>query len=384
MKKVCFCTTVSLTMKAFVVPTAKYLHDKCGWDVTLICSEDKKFAEQLPEYIHYIPVKMARGIDLSAPKTVRLLKKIFKREKFDMVQYSTPNMSLCASIAAKSAKVPVRLYCQWGLRYVGFSGILRFVFKCIEKYVCRLSTVIRAQSFKNMQFGIDEKLYKKDKVGLVGIGGTIGVDTDDYDIEKKSEYGREIKEKLSIKEKDFVFGFSGRLSKDKGTYELLTAYKNIAEKYDDIKLLIVGPSDTERKETKDLLSWAKASDKVIFTGLVETVDMKKYYSAMDILVHPTYREGFGMVIQEAGALAVPVITTRIPGAGEVMEEKISCLLAEPKDAESLEEKMVYILENKDFCKTLGQNAYERTKKYFDRPIMLENQLKDYKELLKVE
>ncbi|MBR3145567.1 MAG: glycosyltransferase family 4 protein [Clostridia bacterium] len=380
MKKVCFCTTVSLTMKAFVVPTAKYLHEKCGWDVTLICSEDKKFAKTLPSYIHYIPVKMARGIDYSAPKTIKKLKKIFKEEKFDMVQYSTPNMSLCASIAAKRAKIPVRLYCQWGLRYVGFSGFTRIVFKCIEKFVCKLSTDIRATSFKNMQFGIDEKLYKKEKVGLVGIGGTIGVDTSEYDIEKKKEFSEEIKNKLSIDKNDFVFGFSGRLSKDKGTFELLFAYKNIAEKYDGIKLLIVGPGDTERKETKELLRWAKASDKVIFTGLVETTDMKKYYSAMDILVHPTYREGFGMVIQEAGALAVPVITTRIPGASEVMEENISCLLAEPKDCKSLEEKMVYILKNREKCKTLGQNAYIRTKKYFDRPIMLCNQLEDYKKL----
>ncbi len=45
MKKICICTTISLTMKAFVVETAIYLHDKCGYDVTLICNEDADFEE---------------------------------------------------------------------------------------------------------------------------------------------------------------------------------------------------------------------------------------------------------------------------------------------------------------------------------------------------
>ena len=65
MKKICFITTISLTLKSFVVETAKYLHNECGYDVTLICDNDEEFAKSLPEYIHYIPVHMSRGIDFS-------------------------------------------------------------------------------------------------------------------------------------------------------------------------------------------------------------------------------------------------------------------------------------------------------------------------------
>ena len=63
MKKVCMITTVSLTLKVFVVETAKYLYKQCGYDVTLICDNDEEFKNSLPDYIHYIPVHMARGID---------------------------------------------------------------------------------------------------------------------------------------------------------------------------------------------------------------------------------------------------------------------------------------------------------------------------------
>ena len=112
------------------------------------------------------------------------------------------------------------------------------------------------------------------------------------------------------------------------------------------------------------------------------MDMKKYYSAMDILVHPTYREGFGMVIQEAGALAVPVITTKIPGASEVMVDGISCALVEPKNVNALQCKMEELLNAKDEVIKLGNEAYGKTKILYDRPIMLENQRVEYVKLLK--
>ena len=135
MKKICICTTVSITMKSFVVETAKYLYNNCGYDVTLICNDDEEFKKSLPSYLHYIPVRMSRGIDFSAIASIMEFIRIFKKHKFDMVQYSTPNASCYASIAARIVKVPVRLYCQWGIRYVGLSGISRWIFKKIEKLV---------------------------------------------------------------------------------------------------------------------------------------------------------------------------------------------------------------------------------------------------------
>ena len=79
MKKICFVTTVSLTMKAFVLESAKYLHNEGGYDVTLICNNDDEFAASLPEYIKFIPVSMARGVDLSVFSSILAFIKIFKK-----------------------------------------------------------------------------------------------------------------------------------------------------------------------------------------------------------------------------------------------------------------------------------------------------------------
>ena len=382
MKKICICTTVSITMKTFVVETAKYLYEKCGYDVTLICNEDKEFEESLPGYIHFIPVHMARGIDVSGFKSVLDFIKIFKREKFDMVQYSTPNAACYASIAAKICKVPIRLYCQWGIRYVGLSGVSRAIFKAIEKLVCRLSTDIRAVSPMNKELAVSENLYKSEKALVVGNGGTIGVDTRKYDIQKKNDWKSEIRSQYGITDEDFVFGFSGRLSSDKGCGELLSAFQKITESAPDAKLLIVGPMEDNCGVPTEILEWARKSKQVVMTGMVDGSKMNEYYSAMDVLVHPTYREGFGMVLQEAGALGIAMITTKIPGASEVMEDGVSCLLVEPKNVLELESAMKKLITDREYAQKIGQAAYKRTKQYYDRPIMLENQRADYENLLK--
>lgn len=384
MKKICIVTTVSITMKSFVLETAKHLHNECGYDVTLICNNDDEFAKALPEYIHYIPVKMVRGVSLSGFGSVRELTKIFKREKFDLVQYSTPNASMYASLASKKAKVPVRLYCQWGIRYVGLGGISRKIFKFLEKQVCKNSTHIRAVSPMNMSFAISEGLYSQEKARVVGNGGTIGVDTSVYDINSKPVWRDQIRLQYGIDKEDFVFGFAGRISADKGCGELLSSFKSICQANSRAKLFVVGPCEEKCGILPELLDWAKKSPSVIFTDKVENARMREFYSAMDVLVHPTYREGFGMVIQEAGALGVPTVTTRIPGASEVMQEGISCLLVEPKNDVALESAMLELLNDKQITATLSNGAYERVCNLYNRPIMLANQQKDYERLLKKE
>lgn len=381
MKKICFITTVSLTMRVFVVETAKYLHEQLGWDVSLICSPDEEFAATLPEYLHYIPVKMNRGMDLTALKSIRDFVRVFRREQFDMVQYSTPNAACYASIAAKIAKVPVRLYAQWGIRYTGLSGISRKVFKTIEKMVCKKSTIVKAQSPMNRQFAIDEGLCEPEKISVVGYGGTIGVDLTDLDVANKQLWRAEIRSRYGIKQDDFVFGFAGRITVDKGCRELLGAFREMVEEGKDGKLMIVGPVDDDCGVDKKLIAWANESDRVILTGSVPGEEMKKHYSAMDVLVHPTYREGFGMVLQEAGALALPIITTKIPGASEVFADGESVRLVEARNKAQLKAAMLELIDNRQWAEQLGQQAYVRTKERYARPIMLENQRQDYLDIL---
>ena len=104
---------------------------------------------------------------------------------------------------------------------------------------------------------------------------------------------------------------------------------------------------------------------------------------MDVYVHPTYREGFGLVLQEAAAMGCPVITTDIPGAGEVLVDGQSCLLCKAKNVDSLYESMEKLLNDKDFCKTLGENARKYVEEKYERNTMVANHVKRYEEILGV-
>lgn len=382
--KIGYITTVPSTLKAFVVPQVEALHEKHPeWEIKFISSYAEDIDDWKPDFVEFISVPMSRGVDFGALKSISALKKLFKKEKFDMIVYATPNAALYSSIAGKKAKIEKRIYCQWGIRYVGFSGIKRKIFKFLEKLSCKNSTHVNAVSIKNRQFGIDEKLYNPEKATVVGNGGTVGVDLTLYDMEKRDAYRKEIREKLGVKD-EFVFGFVGRLGRDKGAFELFSAFRKITENIADAKLVCVGSSELNANDMpEELMNWAKNSENIIFAGRQPKEEVVKFYAAFDVYVHPTYREGFGMVLQEAGAMACPVITTDIPGAGEVLVDGESCLLCKVKDIETLTECMERLASNADVCKTMGDNARKYVEEKYERNSMVENHVKRYEELLGV-
>ncbi len=382
--KIGYLTTIPGTLRAFVVPQVEAFHKKHPEiEIKFISSSADHMKEWLPDFVEFISVPMSRGIDFGAVKSIIALKKLFKKEKFDMIIYATPNAALYSSLAGKMAKVKKRLYCQWGIRYVGFSGIKRKLFKYLEKVACKNSTHINAVSTKNRQFAIDEKLYKSEKATVVGNGGTVGVDLSAYDMSKYNEYREEKRKELGI-EQEFVFGFVGRLSRDKGSLELFRSTKKMSEQNENFKLVCVGRSELSEKDfPADIKEWAECGKNVILTGLKPKEEVVKYYAAFDCYVHPTYREGFGMVLQEAGAMGCPVITTDIPGAGEVLVDGESCLLCKPRDTESLIECMQKLVNDREYAESLGKNARKYVEEKYERNSMVENHIKRYEELLEV-
>ena len=148
MKKICCISTISGTLEDFVIPAMDEFI-ALGYEVTLISSMTDSFLTKYSHKYKCVHWGMSRGVSLYDIIVMPWkFRKIFKEEQFDLVQYCTPNASFYASIGAKLAGVSKRLYCQWGIRYVGANGIMRSLLKTIEKITCRLSTHIRCASKK--------------------------------------------------------------------------------------------------------------------------------------------------------------------------------------------------------------------------------------------
>ena len=86
MKRICFVTTLSGTIKSFLLDLARHLVSEEGYDVTFICSDDESMLQYTGDQIHYIPVKMKRGMSLDGFSAIWKLYRIFRKERFDIVQ----------------------------------------------------------------------------------------------------------------------------------------------------------------------------------------------------------------------------------------------------------------------------------------------------------
>lgn len=380
MYKICFVTTVSLTLKSFVLDLAKTMHNTGDFDIYFVCDYDSDFEKMLPEYIHYKPISMKRGVSFDGLNAIREMIKFFKKEKFDLVQYSTPNASCYASIAAKMAGVPCRLYCQWGIAYVGFNGIKRALFKQIEKMVCRFSTKIEPDSFGNLRFSHTEGLYKADKSCVIWNGSASGVSLSKFDISQKTKWRAEIREKYNIPSDATVYIFIGRITKDKGVNELFRASKVIIEKHSDVYLLLVG--NVEKSESVDnyLYHWTQSEERVIYCGYSNEVE--KYISASDIYLLPSYREGFGSAVVESEAMGVPVIVSDIPGPTDAMVDGKTGLLTPKADSEKLLEKMLFMYENNALREDYGRNGEAFARTSFEQSKLFEKIIADRCEMIK--
>jgi len=379
MKKICFVTTVSLTIRAFVLPVIRYFKEHTDWDITVICHEDPQLQELLPEGVRYIPISMQRGVNIGGIKAMRQMIKVFREEKFDLVQYSTPNASFYASVAAKIARVPVRLYCQWGIAYVGFTGIKRRIFKALEKKICKYSTWIEPDSFGNLKFSHDEGLYPEGKGAVIWSGSASGVNLQKFDISRKETWRKSIREQYGIGENDFVYGFIGRITGDKGINELLAASKKILQEQDNIWLMLVGYLEKTDTVDQELLNWAQNEKRVLFCGYTDVVE--QYLSAMDVYVLPSHREGFGSAVVEAEAMGVPVIVTDIPGPTDAMIRNETGIVVQKENIDSLFDGMRQMQDDGAMRAEFAQKAHNFALERFEQSKLAEYILEDRKRLM---
>lgn len=363
MKKICFVTTVSITIKSFLLQFKDYLISN-GYDVTFVCNTDESMYELCNSQVHYIPVPMKRGVGLDGISVINKLTKIFRENKFDIIQYSTPNAALYASIAAKKAGCANRLYCQWGIRYMGFDGgIKRIIFKGIEKKVCKKSSVIECESHSIYKFSINEKLYPEQKASVIWNGSACGVDLNKYRIDKKAIWREEIRSELKITENTPVFGYVGRITRDKGANELLTAFREVV-KSKDADLLMIGMFDDANTIEADLRKWAEESKNVIFVDWTDKVE--KYYSAMDVFCSLSYREGFGLVVIEAAAMGLPGIVTDVPGQVDTIEPNVDGWSVPAKDVDRVISTIEYCIDNPEEVRKYGRSARRHVEEKYEQ------------------
>jgi len=341
---------------------------KNGADAYAISTPDMDISNEIGK-VTFIPVQFAWGnaSPFKVIKNILELYRIFKKEKIDIIQYATSNAGLYASVAGFLAHVPIRVYCQWGISYGDYSGLKFKFYKFAEWLTCKLSTSVQPDSYANLNYAISEKLYPRQKGEVIYNGSATGVDLNKYNFDKRESWRQEIRSKFNIPENAFVFGFVGRLAIEKGINELLEAFNGLDTKGQDVYLMLVGPEYNSALLNQQHLKQAQNNPKIIFVGSVPSAE--RYFASFDMLVLPSYREGFGMVVIEAAAVGTPTLVSRIKGPTDFVKDGSNGVIFEVKSAASLRQKMTEIISMPTSTfSNLGANAYKDASEKFSMEI----------------
>jgi glycosyltransferase involved in cell wall biosynthesis len=331
--------------------------------------------------VRFVPIDVPRRIaplrDLAALVSMY---RLFRSFRPDIAHSTTPKAGLLCAVAGFLARVPVRLHTFTGQPWLELSGPIRWFSMASDWLIAYLNTHCYADSPSQRDFLIAAGLCRADAISVLESGSLAGVDLARFDPESLAERARRCRETLAIPHAARVVLFIGRVTRDKGLVELAEAFSQVKASDPGAYLVVVGPTEPRRDPLPPALLQALESDERIrMTGY--DPEPEKYLAMADLLCLPSYREGFGNVVIEAGALGVPTVGTRIDGLRDAVVDGVTGLLVPPKNAAALAGALASLLKDDAKRKQMGNAARERARNLFDSRVVNGRVLEEYERLL---
>lgn len=377
MKKIIRITTIPKSLRTLLKGQHKFMSSY--YEVIGVSGEGDALEEvRKNEGIKTYVVEMTRSItpckDLIA--TFKLYK-FFKKEKPFIVHTHTPKAGTLGMIAAKIAGVPHRIHTIAGLPLLEIRGLKRILLDNVEKVTYNCATHILPNSHGLKSIIIKNKYTKSSKLTVIGNGSSNGIDVHHYDAKLISEEElKDHRKKLNIKENDIVFLFIGRMVKDKGLNELISAFNEVSKSNPNCKLILVGPRedhlDPLSTETEIII---RDNKQILSVGSQK--DIRPFVAISHVLTHPSYREGFPNVVLQAGSMNLPCIVTNINGSNEIIEHNLNGLIVPVKDKNYLKNAMMYMIDNPDKRLSMSKNSRSIIKERYQREYIWNELLKLY-------
>lgn len=368
MKKICIVISTPMTVKAFLLKHIDTLSKE--YEITIVSNSNLDLSQEykIKCLSKYIPINRKINF-LEDIKSVILLYKFLKKENFNLVLSVSPKAGLISSISSFLARIENRIHFFTGQVWATKRGIFRFILKSVDKLIATLNTNNLIDSPSQKEFLIREKVIQDEKSTVLLKGSISGVDVNKFSFSE--EIRLELKNKYKIKNSDIVFMFIGRLNTDKGIFDLVLAFDKLLKEYENVKLFLIGP-DEENIENQ-ICEFLKFKN-VIRIDYVS--NPQEILNIADVLVLPSYREGFGTIVIEAASMGIPCIASDIYGLNDAIVNNKTGLLHKVKDIDDIIEKYEYLIENKNKIKEYGVNAKVRVYNNF-KDEQLSNELKKY-------
>ncbi len=346
---------------------------KDGYHVRLVCSNSKKLdpwcSEMKKDGIQIIRLKVSHKHD---PRHYLQLKKILQKETPDLLHLHLWNPGSCryAFWAGMKKNVPIVT-----------TEHDPFLLTGLKKNIKR-----RALSRTSHSITVSEANLKQMLAWYPQLKNKVSVIHNGIDLEafEKELFHFSTQEKQKIRSQlfgagpdDTVLLTIAALHPRKGLKYLLRAMKKIAEQKNNTKLVIVG----EGPEKNDLIKLSeklKIREKVKFLGHQENIP--KLLKSSDLFVLPSVKEAFGLVLLEAMAAQLPVVATKVGGIPEIVDDRKTGFLVQPKDYDALAQTILALLNNRPLMEKLAFLGHHKVKQ-FDIRTMVEKTKKVYHNVL---
>lgn len=299
-----------------------------------------------------------------------------------IVHAHTPKGGILGMVSAWCAHSPIRIYHMRGLPYMTASGWRRLLLQWTEKLACRLAHEVLCVSHSLREVAVADGICPPEKIRVLLGGSGNGVDASGR---FTPDHGREenrlrVRKQLEIPDAALVVGFVGRIVRDKGLVELVAAWRDVRQEFPEAHLLVVGPFEPRDPIPPDTEARLRADARVHLLGAVD--ETPPLYAAMDLVVLPTYREGFPNVPLEAAAMELPVVATRIPGCVDAVQDGVTGTLVPPRDAAALAEAIRSYLADPELRREHGRAGRERVLRDFRQEDIWEAIYQTYVRLLR--
>ncbi len=154
--------------------------------------------------------------------------------------------------------------------------------------------------------------------------------------------------------------FMGRFGRRKGVYDLIRAAAKLREV--PFKLNMYG--DGEIEKVRELVEKENLKEKVSVSGWVSHSKIREIYEKADVMVLPSYAEGLPMSLLEAIGEGLPVVSTRVGGIPEAIEDGRNGFLIEPGDVEALADRLRMLLTSPELVERMGRESLEIAREKF--------------------
>ncbi len=379
--RVAHVTTVDLSLRYLLLNQLRRIQEE-GYEVFSISADGPDVTVVEAAGIPHFAIPMTRRFTpLADLRALWSLVRVMRRERFDVVHTHTPKAGLLGQVAARLAGVPIVANTLHGFYFHDdMKPLPRRFYVWMERIAARCSDTILSQNREDIATAVAEGIASPDMLKWLGNG----IDLARFDRRCLPDPAAldALRSEIGIDATAPVVGFVGRLVEEKGILDLLQAAKAVVEVVPKAQFLIVGPYDEEKPDAlrPDIAERYGVAANCHFVGMRD--DMPELYGLMDVLVLPSYREGFPRAPMEASAMGVPAVVTDIRGCREAVEHGVNGLLFPVGDTGSLAQSLIDLLQDDERRKRMGVAGRRIAEERFDEQKVFDRVLSEYERLLK--